>query len=56
MGINSTEIIDDLLRSGADVEATDVFAYTPLLRAMERGKKEAAWLEIIRAGHDARRK
>jgi len=40
--MNNAEIIELLIRSGADVEATDIYAYTPLFRAIDRGKKEAA--------------
>jgi ankyrin repeat protein len=40
--MNKTEIIEYLIRCGADVEATDLCAYTPLFRAIDRGKKEAA--------------
>jgi hypothetical protein len=36
------EIIKFLVESGADVEAADIYAWTPLFRAIDKGRKEAA--------------
>jgi hypothetical protein len=48
---NNGEIIECLIGSGADVDATDVYAWTPLFRAIDKGKKEAAEL-LINKGAD----
>jgi hypothetical protein len=46
--INNVEIIECLIGSGADVDATDIYAWTPLFRAIDKGKREAAEVLITK--------
>ena len=42
MDVNNAEIIECLIESDADVEATDIYSWTPMFRAIDKGKKKTA--------------